>query len=354
MRSIVVSWRRLTGGRSVRDAERPTLVACSGGPDSSALVLALASRAKATRIVVGHVVHDLRDRHEAHADRDAARRLADSLGLAFAERHIHVRAMKGNAEANARRARYKALAEMAHEHTSLFIATAHHADDQMETILMRLLRGAGATGLAGLHERRPVASQRTKASDQKVIQGVTLIRPMLGIARARAEALCTAHGVAWAIDRTNADTSRLRAALRHRVLPILREIGDEKGGKSPAFLEHLAASSTALRAAGALLDERCAEVVARGMSDRESIRWPRAELRTHPSGVLSGAIRMAAMDLLEGRRASRVSARTLNKAAALIQDDERQPRRMRFAGVELHVTARDVVLTPAVVSPPLP
>ncbi len=309
---------------------------------------------------MGHVVHDLREAHESLADRDIARRLAESLGLEFVERHVHVQAMKGNAEANARRARYRVLEAMAREQRCLFVATAHHADDQIETVLMRLLRGAGATGLAGLHERRAIASERPEASEPFESQAVTLIRPMLGITRAKAEALCSAHGVAWAIDRTNADTSRLRAAIRHRVLPILREIGDAQGGKNPSPLEHLAASSAALRAAGRLLDHECASIVERGVrvggsgGVEASIRWTRAELRSHPRGVLSGVIKVAAMDLLKGARASRLSARTLNKAATLILDDERRPRGIRLAGVELRVTARDVVLTRVAASRPLP
>ncbi|MGD9790524.1 MAG: tRNA lysidine(34) synthetase TilS [Phycisphaerales bacterium] len=350
----------MTGGRAVRDAERPTLVACSGGADSCALALVLATRAKRAKILVGHVVHDLREAHESLADRDIARRLAESLDLEFVERHIHVRARKGNAEANARRARYRALEAMAREQRCLFVATAHHADDQMETILMRLLRGAGATGLAGLHERRAISSEKTKASKQSEIQDITLIRPMLGITRANAEALCAMSGVAWANDRTNADTSRLRAAIRHRVVPILRVIGESQRGSNRAPLEHLAASSAALRAAGRLLDDECASIVKRGVrvggsgGVEPSIRWPRAELRSQPPGVLSGVIKMAAMDLLDGHRASRLSARTLNKAATLILDDEHRPRRMRLAGVELRVTARDAVLTRVAATPPLP
>jgi len=81
VRRIVRAWRALTGGRGVRDVDRRTLIACSGGVDSSALVLALATATE--HLVVAHVVHDMRGAEDALADRDAARVLAERVGLGF-------------------------------------------------------------------------------------------------------------------------------------------------------------------------------------------------------------------------------------------------------------------------------
>ncbi len=205
-RAVLRRWRELTGGSGTRDPDRRTLVACSGGADSTALVLALAD----SQPLVGHVVHDLRDRAETSAERDRVASLAAGLGLGFIETAVAVRALPGNAEANARRARYRALEALASRAGCPFVATAHHAGDQLETMLMAMLRGAGIGGLAGMPASRALGRR-----------GVLLVRPMLGIGRADAERLCTLAGVGWATDPTNADISRFRAALRHGPLRAL-------------------------------------------------------------------------------------------------------------------------------------
>jgi tRNA(Ile)-lysidine synthase TilS/MesJ len=125
------------------DKARRTLIACSGGADSSGLVLGLAAAVSepADLFVVAHIVHDMRTPREALADRDSARDLAATLGLPFAEDHIRVKG--GNAEANRPPPPLPGLAALAKTHGCPYIATAHHADDQLETILMGLLRGSG-------------------------------------------------------------------------------------------------------------------------------------------------------------------------------------------------------------------
>jgi tRNA(Ile)-lysidine synthase len=218
-RAVVAAWRRLTaseGWTTARtpDADRRTLVACSGGADSAALAICLAGASAGARrsVVLGHVVHDLRPASLALADRDRARGLALRLGVEFVEREVRVVAMAGNAEANARRARYAALVEMAREAGCPFVATAHHADDQLETLLMRLVRGSGLRGLACIHASRRLA------------EGVRLVRPMLVARREDSLRICALAGYEPAVDATNADTTRLRAALRAGVLPVLEQL----------------------------------------------------------------------------------------------------------------------------------
>lgn len=218
---IVTAWRRLTtpAGKGARiGSGAKTLVACSGGADSSALVLSLA--AAGAPVVVAHVVHDQRAAGEALADRDAVRRLAEALGLEFAEATVEARGRKGNGEAVMRRLRYAALARLAEEHEAGFVATGHHAHDQVETVLMALVRGAGPTGLRGIAARRPLDASP-----------VVVLRPMLAVEPAEARRLCAAAGWVWREDATNADISRLRNRLRAKVLPELLAVRPGAAGR---------------------------------------------------------------------------------------------------------------------------
>ncbi|VAX42586.1 tRNA(Ile)-lysidine synthetase, partial [hydrothermal vent metagenome] len=170
-RGVVARWRALTGGQPADDHDRRTLVACSGGADSVALVLMLAAGGGVgSEIVVGHVLHDLRSADETAADRDLVAGLAARLGLRFVEAPVTVRDQPGNAEGNAREARYHQLERLAWETGCPFVATAHHANDQVETMLMAMLRGAGVGGMAGMEPRRGLGER-----------GIALVRPMLEI-----------------------------------------------------------------------------------------------------------------------------------------------------------------------------
>jgi tRNA(Ile)-lysidine synthetase-like protein len=240
-RRIVAAWRRLTASdrwstARTTDPDRRTLIACSGGADSAALAICLASASAGARrsLVLGHVLHDLRPAAPALDDRDRTRELADRLGVSFLEREVRVGAQPGNAEANARKARYAALVDMASEAHCSFIATAHHADDQLETVLMRLVRGSGLRGLAGVYASRRVGA------------GITLVRPMLVATRADSVRICSLARYVPATDATNDDTTRLRAALRARVLPVLREL-------NPGVAAHSVELASAARAAQTLV-----------------------------------------------------------------------------------------------------
>lgn len=114
-------------------------------------------------------------------------------------------------ETAARLARYDFLAETAYNAGANTIAVAHHADDQAETVLMHLLRGAGTHGLAGMTLRSPVPGHTD----------LSLIRPLLQVSRAEIETYCEQHQIAYRYDSSNADTSILRNAIRLNVLPEL-------------------------------------------------------------------------------------------------------------------------------------
>jgi tRNA(Ile)-lysidine synthase len=177
-------------------------VALSGGPDSLALLL-LAHAALPGRVEAATVDHGLRP--ESADEATAAAAICAQLGVPHAV--LRVTVAEGNVQAAARTARYAALAQWMADRELAALATAHHADDQAETLLMRLNRGSGVSGLAGVR-----AFARVPGSD------LPLLRPLLGWRRAELAAIVAASGFAAANDPSNSDPrfdrARLRTALR--------------------------------------------------------------------------------------------------------------------------------------------
>jgi tRNA(Ile)-lysidine synthase len=174
-------------------------VACSGGADSVALVHALVSVRKpmSLELTLAHVNHGTRE--SAWQDECVALRVAATFGLP-----VRVVALDGPArdEAGLREARYRALATIARASGANVVATAHHQEDQSETVLLALLRGAGPDGLAGMRARRPLD------------EDVDLARPLLRVAADDLRRLCHVHALPYAVDPSNADRGLRRNALR--------------------------------------------------------------------------------------------------------------------------------------------
>lgn len=313
----------MTGGAQFRDADRPTLVACSGGCDSSALALALAGCG--ARVVLGHVLHDLRGGPDPEADRDVARGLSDRLRTPFLESHVKVSGARGNREALARTARYRALAAMAQAAGCGYVAVAHHGDDLIETMLMRLLRGAGPDGLGGLHPTRQLGG------------GVVLVRPMLGVSRADATEICRVAGWAWREDASNADTSRLRAALRARVVPVLREL-------SPTLAARAGATRELLADAAGLVRDRAIKLGAEGRAGSRGVEWERSALAGERAIVVGEVLRRALAAVCGGVGADRRPARSVLRIAAVIRGDVNNRKAFRVGGAEIVVTGTRVVV----------
>jgi tRNA(Ile)-lysidine synthase len=191
------------------------LVAASGGLDSTVLAHALAAGAPrlGIQVALGHVHHGLRGA-EADADQAAVAAQAAALGLPLAVRRVDPRARRAGRSSRARptlqeaarELRYAALREMAAELGASRIATAHHADDQAETVLLRLLRGTGPDGLAGIPERSP--------------DGL-LVRPLLRLSREALRGYAEAHGLCWREDSSNGSRRYARNRLRAEWLPGL-------------------------------------------------------------------------------------------------------------------------------------
>lgn len=177
----------------------PIGLAVSGGADSTALLL-LAQAAIPGRFEVATVDHRLRA--EAAQECAAVALLCDRLGVRCEV--LPVQVGPGNVQAEARAARYAALGQWAARRGLGAVATGHQANDQAETVLMRLARGSGVAGLAGIRERGVVPGS-----------ALPLLRPLLGFTRAECEAACAAAGVLFVTDPSNADEHYDRVRVRH-------------------------------------------------------------------------------------------------------------------------------------------
>jgi len=198
------------------------VVAVSGGPDSLCLlhVLRTLQDELNIRLHVAHLDHCLRG-SEGAADAAFVADLAHAWGLPAtveaADVAAHRRARRLSLEEAAREVRYAFLARVARSVGARVVAVGHTADDQAETILMHLVRGAGLTGLRGMLpvQRLPGTPEHEKRR---------LIRPLLDVTRSQTEGYCRSHGLAPRRDRSNEDDSLRRNRVRRQILPILERI----------------------------------------------------------------------------------------------------------------------------------
>jgi tRNA(Ile)-lysidine synthase len=215
------------------------LVAVSGGADSVALLCALIELRDelAVGVAAAHLDHRLRG-EESAADRRFVDALAARLGVPCVSDAGDVPA--GNLEAEARRVRYAFLEAAADRVGATKIATAHTRDDQAETVLLRLLRGAGRRGLGGIRPRRG-----------------RIVRPLLLCDRMQVRAFLVERGLEWRRDHSNFDLASERARVRHGFLPALaREL-------NPRLSANLAELADVMRDEDALLDRLAAATARR-------------------------------------------------------------------------------------------
>jgi tRNA(Ile)-lysidine synthase len=249
------------------------LVACSGGPDSTALLVVLRSLAPefALGLEVATVDHGLRPGSEE--DVEIVRAQAAALGLP-----VHAIALPTagwgrrtrdgrvrDLQAKARDARYEALRACAASRGAAAIAVGHTRDDQAETVLLRLLRGAGLRGLAGVAPRRA--------------DGV--VRPLLDCPRSEVHAVARESGLPIAADPSNEDRRFARVRLRQDVVPALL-------AEDPAALVHLARLADDARAARSALEAAAARLGARARGAGGEVAL--AALRAAPSAVRCAAL----------------------------------------------------------------
>lgn len=228
-------------------------VAFSGGVDSTVLLTSLVRLGMSPRLAALHIDHAT---HPASGDwADDCRRAAAALGVEFRSKRVSVDTSSGlGFEAAARQARYAALGELLAPDEILL--TAHHADDQLETLLLRMLRGAGVTGLGAIAPLRRLA-------------GVSVGRPLLGFSREQILEQAERWGLDWLEDPGNADPIHDRNFLRAGIVPRLKE-------RWPAVSITAARLAGNMREADGLLEELATvdlgQDAAAASIDRERLR----------------------------------------------------------------------------------
>jgi tRNA(Ile)-lysidine synthase len=252
------------------------VVAVSGGPDSVALLAILKhlSEAYRLRLVVAHLNHGLRP-GPADEEETFVQRFSERLGLICesTKRDIAVisRLRKQSVEETAREERYRFLEEIRQQYRARKIALGHHARDQVETVLMNLLRGSGPEGLKGM---RPVRED-------------IYIRPLLGICREEIDEYLIKHNLPYLIDSSNADENYVRNRIRHQLVPEL------KAHYNPRLEENLCRTAEILRRE----DEYFSGVIAQLAADLRMVRKDAA----HREVVLSIPACLGLHEALQGR-----------------------------------------------------
>ncbi len=286
-------------------------MAVSGGGDSVALVHLLAELADAGHLVLAglaHLNHQLRP--DAARDEEFCHALAGAVGVPFDAARVDVAAVAATArsspEVAARQVRYAFFDEVRTRRAAAAVAVAHTRDDQAETVLLRLLRGAGTRGLRGALPSRG---------------GV--VRPLLTCGRDELRAYLRARGAAWVEDETNADTAILRNRIRHDLLPRLvrdyqpgaprilartAELAHDDDAYLSAVADTAAAAVTSKKTGGVCLDVpggagvaagnrpagRAAHARGGGRGARRAARRRRPDLRVVPDRAGGSAYRWRA------------------------------------------------------------
>jgi tRNA(Ile)-lysidine synthase len=272
------------------------VVGVSGGADSTALLLLLTRLAPRLGITerAAYFDHQLRGKKASNEERETVARLTNALGVPLTvgsgDVRAYARQKRLGIEEAARELRYRFLADAARDVGARTVAVGHTADDQIETVLLHILRGSGLTGLAGMLPRSPwpvAAAGRPE---------VTLVRPLLEVRRAETESYCREMGREPLEDATNRSPRYKRNVVRNELLPLLRA----HVPSIDASLLRLAQTAATERRA---LEETAERALAQSATfEGESVRLSLASLREIPAGLLPHVMRLAASKLLGDAR----------------------------------------------------
>ncbi|MDA1010537.1 MAG: tRNA lysidine(34) synthetase TilS [Chloroflexi bacterium] len=284
-RRVGMAWRAAAGAHGGR-----IVVATSGGPDSTAVLVAISRViSEPSRIVAAHFDHGLRPFKERRAERAVVERVAGCLGINV----VTGRRRGGSGERSElalRDARYRWLARACGTAGATLCLTGHTRDDQAETVLMRLVRGAGSLGAAAM---QPVAPWPVASPGA---MNLSVVRPLLGLSRVEVERYLDVRGIEAAHDPSNDALDYTRNRIRHEVMPALSAI-------NPKARQHLAAFAESSRG-----DEAALAVIAEGWvverqadgriaSDRVSYELPRQAMRALPEAIALRVVRHVTRDM---------------------------------------------------------
>ena len=270
------------------DSEKPITLGFSGGPDSLALLHAL--HQIGIPVLVAHFDHGMRPESPQEAHQAGA--VAASYGYSFftqrADVASYARRNSMSLEEAARKLRYEFLFGIAADHDAQAVAVAHNADDQVETVLMHLLHGAGPGGLRGMPAR---------LLPNPWSQTFPLIRPLLGFWRQEILDYCQTNGLLPMFDQSNLDTTFFRNRLRHELLPQLERI-------SPGLKRRLHQTANLLAAESAIVHDLAENTWKRclSLSGEDFIKLNRNAVQDEPLALQRLLFRRAAEMLRPGLR----------------------------------------------------
>lgn len=276
--------RALRNDHILPASPKPLLVGISGGPDSVALLHFLLTHRKHTGepvggVIAAHVNHGLRGEE---SDRDAAhvRELAAAWEIPHQEETARL-APGASSEEACRRARYEAFHAIAARCGADRIATAHTADDQAETVLLRLARGAGLRGLSGM----PVRGR---------VHGVTVVRPFLQVTREQVLEYLGRHGLSFRTDSSNLSSRAARNFVRREIVPRMRE------RVNPRVREAILRAAGAIREANAYLDAEAKHALPQVISGQApgEMRLDARALLRYPKTLRTYLLRLAVQEAL--------------------------------------------------------
>jgi tRNA(Ile)-lysidine synthase len=303
------------------------LVGVSGGVDSLALLHLLWRQLGPAPLVVAHLNHGLRP--EAEAEAQFVTETAVSWQIPIVTEKITVaevaQTQKLSLEAAGRLVRYQFLARQAALVGATAVVTAHHADDQAETVLLHLLRGSGSAGLRGMVPVGVVPES----------EGVPLLRPFLATPRAALDAYCARHGLQPQHDSSNADVQFVRNRIRHELLPLLQTYNPQVS----AHLQQMAViTADEYAALVSLFDQVWPEILVE--QGKEWLALDRQRLAEQPVAWQRLALRRAVRQL--SPLTTEISFQTIELARALILENQSGVEASLPGGVVMEVTAHEV------------
>ena len=307
--AIPLAVRRHQLVATVREAlcDRDTIVGVSGGADSIALLIlccaASLQKSSTFKVIAAHIHHGLREASDN--EQLLVEQLCETLGVQCFTQKVQVEACNGSLAAGARDARYNALNAIAMDCQIQSVAVAHHAGDQLETMLMALCRGGGIRKLAGMASRRSLS------------ETITLVRPLLHVEKSVLKTICKDANIDWCNDPTNQDISTPRGRLRKDVIPVLQALW-------PASQRHASNASSMLQSAADSFDSLVPE----------GTQWSKS-LATFPVPVIAAAV--------HGATGEFATFETVQQIANAVVDSNTEPRTFPCGdGCVAKVTANEV------------